>query len=230
MIPKIIHYCWFGGKEKPKCVLKMINSWKKHCPDYEIKEWNELNFDISINQYCKEAYQSGKWAFVSDVARLYALHTEGGIYLDTDVELIKPLDEFLNQKAFAGFEGTEWVGTNIIGAEIGNEMIEEFFSLYNDRTFINYDGTLNTTTNVERLTALLEENYRLIKNGNTQDLDSIRIFSTDYFCPYDYINGELKCTSNTHSIHWYSQSWIKRNAIERKIKQFYHKILGIKMK
>ena len=230
MIPKIIHYCWFGGKEKPKCVLKMINSWKKHCPDYEIKEWNELNFDISINQYCKEAYQSGKWAFVSDVARLYALHTEGGIYLDTDVELIKPLDEFLNQKAFAGFEGTEWVGTNIIGAEIGNEMIEEFFSLYNDITFINYDGTLNTTTNVERLTALLEENYRLIKNGNTQDLDSIRIFSTDYFCPYDYINGELKCTSNTHSIHWYSQSWIKRNAIERKIKQFYHKILGIKMK
>ena len=144
--------------------------------------------------------------------------------------MIKPLDEFLNQKAFAGFEGTEWVGTNIIGAEIGNEMIEEFFSLYNDITFINYDGTLNTTTNVERLTALLEENYRLIKNGNTQDLDSIRIFSTDYFCPYDYINGELKCTSNTHSIHWYSQSWIKRNAIERKIKQFYHKILGIKMK
>ena len=230
MIPRKIHYCWFGGKVKPKSVIKMINSWKKHCPNYEIKEWNESNFDININQYCKEAYQCGKWAFVSDVARLFALYTEGGIYLDTDVELIKPLDEFLNQKAFAGFEGTEWVGTNIIGAEIGNEMIEEFFSLYNDITFINYDGTLNTTTNVERLTALLEENYRLIKNGNTQDLDSIRIFSTDYFCPYDYINGELKCTSNTHSIHWYSQSWIKRNAIERKIKQFYHKILGIKMK
>ena len=230
MIPKIIHYCWFGGKEKPKSVMKMINSWKKYCPDYKIKEWNESNFDININRYCKEAYECGKWAFVSDVARLFAIYTEGGIYLDTDVELIKPLDEFLNQKAFAGFEGTEWVGTNIIGAEIGNEMIEEFFSLYNDRTFINYDGTLNTTTNVERLTALLEENYRLIKNGNTQDLDSIRIFSTDYFCPYDYINGELKCTSNTHSIHWYSQSWIKRNAIERKIKQFYHKILGIKMK
>ena len=164
MIPKIIHYCWFGGKEKPKSVIKMINSWKKHCPNYEIKEWNESNFDININQYCKEAYQCGKWAFVSDVARLFALYTEGGIYLDTDVELIKPLDEFLNQKAFAGFEGTEWVGTNIIGAEIGNEMIEEFFSLYNDITFINYDGTLNTTTNVERLTALLEENYRLIKN------------------------------------------------------------------
>lgn len=230
MIPKIIHYCWFGGKEKPKCVLKMINSWKKHCPDYEIKEWNELNFDISINQYCKEAYQSGKWAFVSDVARLYALHTEGGIYLDTDVELIKPLDEFLNQKAFTGFEGTEWIGTNIIGTEKGNRVIEEFFSLYNDITFINYDGTLNTTTNVERLTALLEKNYNLIKNGNTQDLDCIKIFSTEYFCPYDYINGVLNCTSNTHSIHWYSQSWIKRNSIERKIKQFYHRILGIKLK
>lgn len=230
MIPKKIHYCWFGGKEKPISVMKMINSWQKFCPDYEIKEWNETNFDVGINRYCKEAYESGKWAFVSDIARLYALYTEGGIYMDTDVEIVKSLDIFLNEKAFAGFEGTEWVGTNIIGAECNNIVIGQFLKLYDNLIFTNKDSSLNTTTNVERLTSLLEKSYNLKRNGKIQILDHINIYSTDYFCPYDYINGKLNCTSNTYSIHWYSQSWIRRNYIKRKIMQLYHRIFGIKMK
>ena len=230
MIPKIIHYCWFGGKEKPKCVMKMINTWKKYCPDYEIKEWNESNFDININRYCKEAYEANKWAFVSDVARLFALYSEGGIYMDTDVELIKSLDQLLSNKAFAGFEGTEWVGTNIIGAKCKNKVIAEFLDQYNDAIFVNDGESLNTTTNVERLTSLLVEKYNLTRDGVKQEFDDISIFPTDYFCPYDYINGKLSLTKNTYSIHWYSQSWIERGNFKRKLSQIYHRIFGIKMK
>ena len=230
MIPRIIHYCWFGGKEKPMSVIKMINSWKKYCPNYEIKEWNESNFDININQYCREAYDCGKWAFVSDVARLYAIYTEGGIYMDTDVEVVKSLDAFLSKNAFAGFEGTEWIGTNIIGSEKGNHVIEEFLNLYYDLTFTNEDNSLNTTTNVERFTALLTNRFNLKIDGSKHELNDITIYPTDYFCPYDYINGKLTQTNNTHSIHWYSQSWIKRGLFKRKLLQLYHRIFGIKMK
>ncbi len=230
MIPKIIHYCWFGGGEKPKSVIKMINSWEKYCLNFEIKEWNESNFDININQYCKEAYQCGKWAFVSDIARLFALYSEGGIYMDTDVEVIKPLDELLENNVFFGFEGTEWIGTNIIGSEKDNPFVNEFLNIYNNEKFVNNDNTLNTTTNVERLTDLLQNRYGVKLNGSEQIVKGIHIYPTDYFCPYDYINGTLNKTSNTYSIHWYSQSWIKRGGIKRKLLQIYHRIFGIKMK
>lgn len=230
MIPKIIHYCWFGRKEKPKSVLRMLESWRKYCPDYVIKEWNESNFDINYNQYTKEAYQCGKWAFVSDVARLYALYTDGGIYLDTDVEVLKPFDNLLNNNLFLGFEGTEWIGTNIIGAEKENDVIGVFLDKYNCLNFINQDYTQNTTTNVERLTALLKEKYNIKTNGNEQETDKLHLYPTDYFCPYDYINGKLNITNNSYSIHWYSQSWIKRSNLTRSILQFYHRVFGIKMK
>lgn len=229
MIPKIIHYCWFGGKEKPKCVLKMINSWKKYCPDYEIKEWNELNFDISINQYCKEAYQSGKWAFVSDVARLYALYTEGGIYLDTDVEVVKSLDSLLSNDVFLGFEGTQLVATSCIGAKKKHPFISLFLNSYSKRVFIQ-NNKLDTLPNVEVLTQLLIEQYGLKLNGCSQEFDSIKIYSKDYFSPYDYVNGRLKKTNNTYTIHWFSQSWIKRNYINRLLAQLFHRILGVKLK
>jgi len=150
--------------------------------------------------------------------------------MDTDVEVVKSLDEFLYEKAFAGFEGSEWVGTNIIGAEKKNHIIEEFLNLYNDLTFINEDKTLNTTTNVERFTALLTNNHNLKIDGSQQDLNDITIYPTDYFCPYDYINGKLSLSNNTYSIHWYSQSWIKRGNFKRKLLQLYHRIFGIKMK
>ena len=129
MIPKIIHYCWFGGNPLPPLALKCIESWKKYCPDYEIKIWDESNFDININKYATEAYEAKKWAFVSDVARLWVLYNYGGIYMDTDLEVIKPLDEFLYHKAFSGFEDEVNIPTGIIASEKNNNWIKVCYGL-----------------------------------------------------------------------------------------------------
>ena len=230
MIPKRIHYCWFGGKEKPAEVLRMIASWRKHCPDYEIKEWNEGNFDIHLNRYCEEAYTAKKWAFVSDVARLWALVHEGGIYMDTDVELVRPLDKLLFDRAFLGFEGTQWVGTNMMGAEKEHPFFEAFLLAYHTRKFLTSQGTLDQTTNVEELTRRLVETYNIGRNGLLQHAGDITLYPTDFFCPYDYINGQLRRTENKYSIHGYAQSWIKRNKWEKWFSQWWHKLIGIKMK
>lgn len=191
MIPRTIHYCWFGDKEKPAEVLRMIANWQKHCPGYEIKEWNENNFDIRLNRYCEEAYATKKWAFVSDVARLWALVHEGGVYMDTDVELVRPLDRLLTNKAFLGFEGTQWVGTNLIGAEPSHSFFIELLKSYDHRCFITPDGKPDQTTNVEELTRKLEKVYGFRKDGSFQQLGDITLYPTDYFCPYDYIDGQL---------------------------------------
>lgn len=230
MIPKIIHYCWFGGKEKPEDVLKMIASWKKHCPDYEIKEWNEANFDIHLNRYTEEAYQQKKWAFVSDVARLWALVHEGGIYMDTDVEVIRPLDNLLANKAFIGFEGTQWIGTNLMGTEPQNAFLQAFLEDYNHRNFTNPDGTLNQTTNVEEITSRFLTQHNLERNGKQQQVGDFTVYPTDYFSPYDYINGKVRRTANTYSIHWFSQSWIKRSKWKTRLSQWWHRICGTQMK
>lgn len=230
MIPKIIHYCWFGGKDKPKEVLRCITSWKKYCPDYQIKEWNETNFNIHSCRYTEEAYQNKKWAFVSDVARVHALCTEGGIYMDTDVEVIRPLNELLSYKGFLGFEGTQWIATNIIGAEKENIILTQFLKAYQHKSFVQQDGSLDLTTNVEELTALLTQKYALKLNGKRQIAGDFEIFPTDHFSPYDYITGKLNSTYNTYTIHWFSQTWIPRNPWKKKIMQWYHRLLGIKMK
>lgn len=231
MIPKKIHYCWFGGNPLPKDVLKYIDTWKKFCPGYEIKEWNEQNFDIHRNRYVEEAYQLKKWAFVSDVARINALYTEGGIYMDTDVEVVRNLDPLLNTRGFLGFEGTQWIATNLAGFEAGHEILQKFLEAYDHRSFVNSDGTLDQTTNVEELTKLLVEQYHLILNGEEQELaDGIVVYPTDYFSPYDYIQGKLNKTSNTYTIHWFSQSWIGQSPVRKKIAQWIHRITGTKMK
>lgn len=229
MIPKIIHYCWFGGKPKPKDVEYCLSTWRKFCPDYTIKEWNEENFDIRINRYCEEAYANKKWAFVSDVARLYALIHEGGVYLDTDAEVVKPFDDLLDCKAFIGFEGTRWIATSAMGAEAGNPILKTFFESYKDRSFIRPDGRLDKTTNVEALTRLLVKGQGLILNGQRQSLECFDVFSTDYFTPYDYISGRLRLTENTHTIHWFNQSWIGHRPLKVKLSQFYHRLVGMKM-
>ena len=230
MIPKIIHYCWFGGKEKPEDVLKMIASWKKHCPDYEIKEWNETNFNIHLNRYTEEAYQQKKWAFVSDVARLWALVHEGGVYMDTDVEVIRSLDNLLANKAFIGFEGTQWIGTNLMGTEPHNAFLQAFLEDYNHRNFTNPDGTLNQSTNVEEITSRFLTQHNLVRNGKQQQVGDFTVYPTDYFSPYDYINGKVRTTANTYSIHWFSQSWIKRSKWKTRVSQWWHRICGTQMK
>lgn len=231
MIPKKIHYCWFGGNPLPKDVQKYIDSWRKYCPDYEIKEWNEQNFDIHLNRYVEEAYQQEKWAFVSDVARIYALYTEGGIYMDTDVEVVRNLDPLLNRRGFLGFEGTQWIATNIVGFESNHELLKQFLDSYNCRAFLKQDGSLDQTTNVEELTKLLIEKYSLKLNGKQQVLlKDIMIYPTDYFSPYDYIQGKLNRTPNTYSIHWFSQTWVGQSFWRKKIAQIFHRIIGTKMK
>lgn len=207
MIPKIIHYCWFGRGEKPKLAKKCIASWKKYCPDYEIKEWNEDNFDISLYPYAKEAYERRRLAFVADVARLYALYQEGGIYMDTDVEVLKPLDNFLAHPAFCGFEDEKGISTGIIGSEKGGKWVKDNLDNYLHRHFIKGDETDDLTTNVVTIT-----NYMLslgLKLDNTfQDFpDLITIYPKDYFSPKSYEDGKLYLTSNTCAIHHFSASW-----------------------
>ena len=226
MIPKKIHYCWFGGKPKPQSVLNYIESWRRFCPKYEIIEWNEDNFNISDNIYCKEAYDSKKWAFVSDVARLSALYQEGGIYLDTDVEVKKSLDDLLDNKGFFGFEVPIYVGTNIIGACKGNEFIKSLLNDYDERRFIKIDGDLDTTTNVKVTTKLAKE-MGLALNGQQQTINGVTFYPQEYFCPYDYTTGRMTKSKLTYSIHWYNQTWISpKNRMRLKITKVFRRVFG----
>ena len=221
-IPKVIHYCWFGRGKLPKLAKKCIKSWKKYLPDYEIKEWNEDNFDINSNQYVREAYEAKKYAFVSDYVRLYALYNYGGIYMDTDVEVIKSLDEFLIHEAFSGFESPKDIPTGIMGCIKGHRLFKEFLGYYNDRSFINEDGSFDQTTNVAIMTKICEK-YGLIKNNQLQTINGFTIYPKTYFCPLNYNNKENDFTDNTYTIHHFSGSWISNE--EKRHRRKYRRYL-----
>lgn len=211
MIPKKIHYCWFGKGKMSPLAKQCIKSWKKYLPDYEIKEWNEDNFDLDLYPYTREAYDNKKYAFVTDVVRLYALYHEGGIYMDTDVEVIKSLDKFLGHKAFSGFEDDVNIPTGIMASEKGGKWAKENLEYYTNKHFLQDDGTLDLTTNVTTLT-----NYMLplgLKQNNTyQDFpDLITFYPKDYFCPKSHVTRKINLTSNTHTIHHFDGSWMKKN-------------------
>lgn len=205
-IPKVIHYCWFGRGEKPKLAKTCIKSWKKYLPDYEIKEWNEDNFDINSNQYVREAYEAKKYAFVSDYVRLYALYNYGGIYMDTDVEVIKSLDEFLINEAFSGFESPEFVQTGIMACVKEYKLFKEFLDYYKERSFIKEDGSYDTTTNVVIMTEICEK-YGLVKNNKLQTIDGFTIYPKIYFCPLSFNSSEGDFSDNTYTIHHFAGSW-----------------------
>lgn len=208
LIPKRIHYCWFGEKDKPELIKKCIASWKQHLPDYEIVEWNEKNFDIHSNRYVKEAFETKKYAFVSDYVRVHALYHHGGIYLDTDVEVYKSFNDLLHYKSFWGFEQEDFVATSTIGAVKGNHLIKLFYDHYRHKRFIKEDGTCNEVTNVASVTKLLER-LGLIRNGKFQKLDDVGvIFPQTYFSPYDYINGRTFTSADTYTIHHFYKSWL----------------------
>lgn len=214
MIPKIIHYCWFGGGEKPAVAKKCIESWKKFCPDYEIIEWNEDNTNLCLNSYTKWCYDNKQFAFLSDYIRLIVIEKYGGIYFDTDVEIIRAFDDLLVYKAFFGFETYEFVNTGIgFGAEAHNSIVEqmlrEYEPLLDGRHGVVGCPGLNTD-------ALLK--FGLKQNGRLQELDDVMIFPADYFNPMDSTIGKLTKTENTYSIHRYSMSWIpKKTQIRVKI-------------
>lgn len=226
MIPKIIHYCWFGRGEKPKLVKKCIASWKKYCPDYEIIEWNEDNFDINSNLYVRQAYENGKFAFVSDYARLYAMYTYGGIYMDTDVEVVRSLDEFLVHKAFSGFESENDIQTGIMGCEKGFTFFNTLLSYYDDKSFIDENGKMDTTTNVKTITNILSKNGFEI-NGKYQVANDFALYPKEYFCPLEDFTGIMTKTKNTAVIHWFNKSWVdQKTRLRSKITRPFHRIFG----
>lgn len=209
MIPKIIHYCWFGLGQMPELAIKCINSWIKHLPDYELVLWNEDNFDINSNQFVKEAYEAKKYAFVTDYVRLHALYHYGGIYMDTDVEVIKPLDEFLKHRAFTGCENEKMCVTGIMGAEKGHRWIEDLLSDYVDKKFIFRDGSFNKTPNTQLITHITIERY----GWNPQDVhqvlrEDLNIYPFEVFCAKDWQTGKVYQTKNTYTSHHFSGSWL----------------------
>lgn len=206
-IPKVIHYCWFGKSEMPKLAKKCIKSWKKYCPDYKIICHNEDNFDLTQNRYLNEAYKAGKWAFVSDYARLKIIYDNGGIYLDTDVELIKPIDDLLLTNGFMGFDEKGIVATGLgFGAEKGNEIVSEFLKDYDNIPFVLPDGSYDLTPCPDRNTEALKRLGMDIKNTSQTFMD-ITFLPDEYLCPMNYYTGKKTITENTYSIHHYSASW-----------------------
>lgn len=235
MIPKIIHYCWFGGNPLPALAVKCIESWKKYLPDYEIKEWNEDNFDVHSNQYTTEAYQAKKYAYVSDYARFWALYNEGGLYFDTDVEIIKPLDDIITKGPFMGCEkdgddaeGYPEVNPGIVLASTSQHpLIKEIVDLYNSLSFIKENPGSNTG---EYKTVVNYTSEILIKHGLTtasgiQEVGDITIYPKEYFNPLEHIN-QLKITDNTRTIHHYAGTWISG---KDKFKKKIVKLLGPKL-
>ena len=208
-IPKVIHYCWFGGNPLPKPVKKCIRSWEKYCPDYKIIRWDESNFDISENRYAAEAYACKKWAFVSDYARLKIICDQGGIYLDTDVELLRPLDDLLDYQGFLGFQEGNSVATGLgFGAEAGQPMVRAMLDDYRDIPFLRGDGTRDMTPCPVRNTNSLLP-FGLRADGTRQEVCGLQFFPQDYFCPISHRTGELHITNNTYSIHHFDGSWVE---------------------
>ncbi|SEA72951.1 Glycosyltransferase sugar-binding region containing DXD motif-containing protein [Xylanibacter ruminicola] len=223
MIPKVIHYCWFGRNPLPVSAQKCIASWKKYLPDYEIKEWNEDNFDVNIIPYTKEAYEAKKYAFVSDYARFWILYHYGGVYFDTDVEVIKPMNAILDRGAFLGIEqgaslnGAPMVAPGLgMGAQKGQIFYKDMLDHYASLPFLLDDGTLNTATIVEYTT------YKLYEMGMDNSLElqhvgDVWIYPADVFCPMDSTTGIVRITDNTVSIHHYDSSWMDRNTLRFKL-------------
>ena len=208
MIPKIIHYIWFGGNQLNELQKKCIDSWKTHLPDYEIVCWDETNFDIKSSVYCAEAYEEKKWAFVSDYVRLWALVNHGGIYMDTDVEVIDSLDPFLHDAAFSGFEVKDYVPTGIMGCEKNHPFFKKLLADYDGRHFRNDDGSLNEITNVITITSACVD-AGLVLDNTKQTIVGFTLYPSDYFCPKSHETGLITLTSNTRTIHHFNGSWVE---------------------
>ncbi len=232
MIPKVIHYCWFGGNTLPKSALKCIDSWRKFLPDYEIKEWNESNFDVNIIPYTREAYEAKKYAFVSDFARFWILYHYGGIYFDTDVEVIKPMDYIIAKGPFMGREagaylrnicGKEGNGLAVapglgLGATVGMNIYKELLDSYGKYSFLKEDGTFNTKTIVCYTSEVLVR-HGLSNNNDVPELvDDVWIYPADVFCPMNHTRSNLlRITDRTVSIHRYDATWLDHNTLRHKL-------------
>ncbi len=214
-VPKIIHYCWFGPKEIPALELHCMLSWEKYFPDYEVMFWNEETFDINSNRFAQQAYQGGHYAFVSDYVRTKVLYEYGGIYLDTDVEIIHYFDNVIKDGfSFLGFENSTHIGSAVMGMSKKHPIMGEFMNYYLNNSFINNSGDIDTIANVIKFTDILTT-QGLNTNGKRQVVKDIDIYPRDYFYPKNISNNEFIVTNNTLSIHKYSCSWMTPREFKR---------------
>lgn len=209
MIPKIVHYIWFGPKPYPKKVRECISSWKKHLPDYKFMLWNETTFDLnSACRFVREAYEERKYAFVSDYVRLWALNTYGGVYLDTDIELIKPFDsDFLKKRMVLGTDDSGYL-TALMMSEPGHPYLQKCLDGYHESSFRQENGKLNMEVNNTALQQNLESYGYSIKNERQILSDGIAIYPDDYFHVRSLSSGRLHLTGNSYSIHWHTITWV----------------------
>lgn len=228
MIPKIIHYCWFGKKPLPKSAKKCIKSWKKYCPTYKVVLWNEENFPLEdAPLYVRQAYQAKKWAFVTDYVRLWCIYNYGGIYFDTDVELINKIDNFLFYDAFFGFEdfvldNQYFVNTGLgFGSIKNHQLIKNLLDGYHDVVFIEDNGSINYTP-CPQINRMHFVNYGFKMNNSYQCIENVAVFPCDYFCPKNWKTREINITENTVSVHHFDATWRKKN----KKKYFIKKLLA----
>lgn len=229
-IPKIIHYAWFGRGEKPDLVRKCIASWKRYLPEYEFIEWNEDNFDLDKYPYAREAYSNRKFAYVSDVVRLHALYECGGIYMDTDVEVLKPLDRFLTHDGFSGFQSLNEIPTGIMASKKKNKWVNDQLDYYRNNHFDLDSVNKKHITNVELITSISLEKHGLILNNEYQVLKyGMAMYPMDYFCAKWADSGKIYKTKNTVTIHHFAGSWTPKSARRHKrIYRFICKIIGEK--
>lgn len=274
MIPKIIHYCWFGRNPLPESAKKCIASWRKFLPDYEIWQWSEeelvssepndnvdhddnslspalplreggknenendlfdkiLGFDVNSIPYTQEAYEAKKYAFVSDYARFWILYKYGGLYFDTDVEIIKPMDDIIERGPFMGIEVKvkegEYPQVNPglgLGITPGHNLYKVLLDKYATLRFLNEDGSLNQKTIVKYNTEVLQE-LGLLPSNEIQVVSGVWIYPVDYFNPLDSLTGKLKLTDNTRSIHWYMNSWSDSSAFRQWLSRMSHRLFGM---
>lgn len=244
MIPKVIHYCWFGGNSLPESALKCIDSWRKYLPDYEIKLWNEDNFDVNIIKYTREAYGAKKYAFVSDYARFWILYNYGGLYFDTDVELISPIDDIIARGPFMGCERSADASASALnmgvapglglGVNPGLGLYDEILKYYGTLNFLNPDGSPNTLDTIVTITSRILCSRGLKLTKEIQQCAGVWIYPNDYFSPKDIDTKKITITENTRSIHHYDASWAEwydRAAGERgpKLKRIFGDKIGNKL-
>ena len=229
-IPKLLHYIWFGGKDIPEKNKRWMKTWGEKCPDYEIIRWDETNYDVSKHPYMYSAYKEKKWAFVSDYARLDIVYQYGGVYLDTDVEILRSFDDLLYDEAFCGFSSVNYVATGLgFGSVKGLPIIMRLRDYYDNVAFYNHDGSLNLDDNGIQQTTVLDQLGLLYENNATQLIDGLRIYPTDVLSPIDYMGNPTAFTKNTYSIHHFEASWLPENQMDsRKIdllvnSEFYEK-------
>lgn len=233
MIPKVIHYCWFGRNPLPESALKCIASWRKYLPNYEIKEWNESNFNVNIIPYTQEAYEAKKYAFVSDFARFWILYKYGGLYFDTDVEIIKPMEELVAKGPFLGCEIDAEKNKAIavapglgMGSVPGLNIYQELLNYYKTIHFRTEKGDFNQTTIVHYTTNILKK-YGLEEVPGIQQIAGIYIYPKCYFNPLEDTTGRLNITKDTYSIHWYSKTWLDVSPFRIRITRILHRIFGV---